>query len=371
MKLLFYDPKYIFAIKDPNYPVGGATIQMIHWIKGFAELNQEVYVLTLKVPEVQDQREGHVRVLPAYDNDKGIKILRWIYYRVPSIYQQLKKTRPDIVIQAKASFITAILAIICKRLKIKFVYRVANDIETDGRLLLRKSSYERALFDFALRNTDAIICQNNLQHANLQKRYPNKPLIVISNPFPVENSFPEAQHKTEYVAWVGIFQGQKNLPALLEIVKALPHISFKIAGSHTGKLDDASESALNGIRDCKNAELMGYLPKEMIPGFLAKAYLLLNTSHYEGFSNAFLEAFAVGTPVVAPRTVDPDLIIHKNQLGASVNHYMGFPAAITSLISDPSYPQMRARCFQYVSEKHDLRNLSKAYLSFLSNTFSL
>ena len=45
--------------------------------------------------------------------------------------------------------------------------------------------------------------------------------------------------------------------------------------------------------------------------------MLLCTSDFEGFSNVFLEALAVGTPVVTRRHVDPDLIVLRHTLGAS------------------------------------------------------
>jgi glycosyltransferase involved in cell wall biosynthesis len=48
---------------------------------------------------------------------------------------------------------------------------------------------------------------------------------------------------------------------------------------------------------------------------LSESYILLNTSHFEGFSNTYLEAFSVGTPVFAMEKADPDSIIKNNRLG--------------------------------------------------------
>lgn len=367
MKILFYDPKYVFAVKDPTYPVGGATIQLKNWVKGFAENGTEVCVLTLNIPGFQYTRQNNVEILPAYKNKKGVRVLRWIYYRIPSIYQRIKIWRPDVVIQAKASFITGIIAIICNILRIPFVYRVANDIETDDRLILNRSYFDSMLFKFALKFTNAIICQNQYQEQNIKKKLPNKPIKIIYNPYHFDNDKYKGNLNRRYVAWLGIFQQQKNLPRLYQIIKDLPQVDFKIAGNYFDKLDHESLEALSLIEKCKNADLVGYLQKDQVNDFLSQAYLLLNTSHYEGFSNTFLESFAAGTPVVTSRKVDPDSIIFRNKLGISVETPNDFQDAISCLINDSNYRQISLRCINYVRENHDLQKLSQDYLRFLNN----
>ena len=39
-----------------------------------------------------------------------------------------------------------------------------------------------------------------------------------------------------------------------------------------------------------NIKFVGFIPRNEISSFLGDAYLLLNTSFYEGFSNTFLES---------------------------------------------------------------------------------
>src|SRR5690606_18825435 len=122
MKIMFYDPKYAFAIKDPSYPVGGATIQLKNWVEGFSKMNVEVMVMTLDIPDLNYNDANGTKLIPAYVNSRGIKVLRWLYYRIPSIYKKIKQYQPEIIIQAKASFISGVLALLCKILKITFIY---------------------------------------------------------------------------------------------------------------------------------------------------------------------------------------------------------------------------------------------------------
>ena len=63
-----------------------------------------------------------------------------------------------------------------------------------------------------------------------------------------------------YIAWIGIFQYQKNLPALLDVVQKMPQIKFKIAGkSANSNLDDKTQTALHKLSECKNVDFVGYL----------------------------------------------------------------------------------------------------------------
>ena len=95
--------------------------------------------------------------------------------------------------------------------------------------------------------------------------------------------------------------------------------------------------------------------------YLAKATALLSTSHYEGFSNTFLEALYTGTPVIAPRRVDPDLIITRNYLGLTSEDEKELPILIKEIttMDNAEYQELSNRCRQYVIQHHDPK--SKAF----------
>ena len=50
-----------------------------------------------------------------------------------------------------------------------------------------------------------------------------------------------------------------------------------------------------------NVLFTGSVKNEDIPKYMSAADILVNTSHFEGFPNVFLEAMATGLPIVAPR----------------------------------------------------------------------
>ena len=148
----------------------------------------------------------------------------------------------------------------------------------------------------------------------------------------------------------------------------MPDTEFRIAGTPKldGNLDKETIVALDALKKCKNANFIGYIDRSEIIPFLSEAYALLNTSHFEGFSNTFLESFAAGTPIVTTERVDPDNIIANNHLGCIAKNYFEIPDLLNSLIKDKNYNDIAQRCRNYVTEKHNPKNLAQQFISDLA-----
>jgi len=192
------------------------------------------------------------------------------------------------------------------------------------------------LFDFHLRLSNLILCQNIYQFENIKRSYRKVNVEIIYNPYRYSriNSF--QQHRS-YIAWVGIFQYQKNLPELVRVAKDLPHLSFRVAGACSSSIDEETRCAFYELKKLKNVKLVGLIARDEVNQFLSNAICLLNTSRYEGFSNTFLESFSAHTPVVTRKVIDPDGIIQRYSLGLVVNEYSELSNAITELTSNKIY----------------------------------
>jgi glycosyltransferase involved in cell wall biosynthesis len=150
------------------------------------------------------------------------------------------------------------------------------------------------------------------------------------------------------------------MPLLYDIALKCPDLFFKIAGMPGKNIDIQTKNSLNGLKKLTNVEFVGYLSREQVSLFLLKASALLNTSHYEGFSNTYLEAFSTGTPVIAPTNADPDNIITKNRLGIAVKNNSDFPDVIQSLYDNLEKSNtMSKRCREYVYKNHNPEILAK------------
>lgn len=356
-----------YLLKDMDYPVGGATVEWNAWIKGFLANGHKVGVLTFKGAKKYIGKPLDFDIVETYGLDEGIPKLRWIYKRYPALVSAVQEYKPDFLVQECAGYYSGIIAHIGKRLHIPFIYRVANDMDSDKRLEDRLPKFEQLIYAYGLKHAEAIICQNNYQYDQMKKKYPQKKLAIVHNPYYYDGEYPEIKLKNEkkYVAWIGIFQYQKNLPLLLEVVTSLPEIEFKVAGKSLNKrtMDDDTRKALRLLEESKNVKFVGYLTRTEVIPFLSKAYALLNTSHYEGFSNTFLESLFAGTPIVTTSKVDPDNIIDNHGLGRAVKNDGELSAALASLINrnEADYNSIVRQCRTYVTEKHNPELLARKF----------
>lgn len=360
LKILFQDTEIPYLLNDADYPTGGACVRTYTFSMGLIELGHIVGVLTWKGANdfVKDKKE--IDLVETYDDNKGIPILRWVYYRFPVLFNRVKAYKPDVFICKSPGNALGIMSIVCWLLRIKLVFMVTNDIVADNRWKKKKNKANRFFQWLGLRGPSSIFCQNDFQLGIYSKKYPSKNVFKVSNPFYSNNNFVKTESKFErkYIAWLGIFQYQKNIPALLTIVKNSPNLQFIIAGVTGSNSDENTNAAIRELRTLKNAKFAGYLKRKQLSTFLSGAIALLNTSFYEGFSNTFLEAFAVGTPVIS-LGVNPDKIITKYNLGFIVNeNEVG--DKINYLIANYHKNNMEKRIIKYLNDNHNYESLSMA-----------
>lgn len=367
-KLMYIDFNLPYLLKDSYYPVGGATIEWYSWINGFVENGHDVSVLTWKGANEFIQKDIQFELIETYNREEGIPVIRWFYKRYPAILNAIKQYNPDFLFQECACILTGILAHIGKILGIPFIYRVASDIDVDGRYKKKLPKYQQIIYRYGIKNSDVILCQNSYQYMVVKNNFPDKKILKINNPYYTNNDLPEIKKKTDrkYVAWIGNFRYAKNLPALYDIVTKLPGVEFKIAGKVLPIIDDNTKKFLELLKEKQNVELMDYIKRNEIIPFLSKAFLLLNTSHFEGFSNTFLESLSAGTPIVTINKNDPDNIISSYGLGSIPDNYSHLPDSILSVITHNQYDNLAEKCRSYVIKNHNSKLLANKVINFLS-----
>lgn len=369
MKILFIDFTLPYLLKDAKHPIGGWAVQLNAWISGLCANGHRAGVLTWKGANSFINRRLDFDLIETYNPDKGVKIVKYFYGYIPALYKKTIQYKPDCIIQACAGLNTGIMAYISKRLNIPFFYRCTSDIDADDRYKRKLLKYEQIAYQYGIKQARAIICQNKYQYLHFKHRYPKIESYILPNPFYKIPELPTVPFfDRTYIAWLGVFRKEKNLPLLYEIARKCPEMVFKITGTPEKNLDGNTKKALIGLGELTNVEFTGYLPRRDIPQFLSKAIALLNTSHYEGFSNTFLEAFAVGTPVIALEKVDPNLIIAKNKLGFSVKDESDFSKIIKNLTNNKQqYDAISSKGKEYVRINHDPAILAKKLIEILTS----
>ncbi len=369
-KILFFDLHLQYLYTSKNKVVGGAATQQFSWVEGFVKNNYNIGILVFENNyENIICNDPNITFIKIYDENKGIPKFRFIFYRIPLLFSAILKYKPCYIYQACSGFNTALAAIISQIVGSKFIFRSANDIDSDDRYKKRLNLKERLGYNIGLKRAKFIACQNNYQFLNFKKKFPTKSIFKIYNPiklsFLYETSFHPFNYR-KYIAWIGIFQHQKNLNGLLELVQNLSTFNFKIAGVNSYHIDHITQSAISKLKECNNVEFVGFIGNSQKEDFFSNAICLLNTSHYEGFSNTFLEAFCFGTPVFTTTKVDPDNIIKKNSLGIVKDNLRNLIKELDKLNSK-SHNEMQTNCISYVKNHHNPINLAKTFINKIEN----
>lgn len=122
----------------------------------------------------------------------------------------------------------------------------------------------------------------------------------------------------EQVLFAGRLAPEKNLPAIMDAVRALPDIRFVIAGD--GPLRKKLEAEAASL---PNLRLTGWLGRRELRAEMDAASLLLLPSHMETFGTVALEAMARGRPALVAAS-------------AGIHHWTILKDALFTLESDQS-----------------------------------
>lgn len=357
-KILIIDSNVTYVLNNMNKTTGGAAVQTFNWICGFDNLGYNVIILSEN--KISENKTKYKIINDYQFNNKNFIISflsAFVFY-----YRTFRSISPDYIYCSIPWWNRILYILPAKIIGIKFIQRISNDNLVEKRLAhIFNNRIKNLLFRISLNLSKNIICQNDYQYDSLINRFPKKNIQKLYNPFKFHNI--DYFGSKNYVAWVGLFQKQKNLPELLKIVLSLPEINFMIAGKEisNGSLDSLTHSALIKLNNLNNVTFVGNLDRKEIFSFLSNAFCLLNTSHEEGFSNTYLEAFSVGTPVVTRKKTDPDNIISTFNLGISVNTYELIPQAILDILSNNI--NYKKRMIDYLAYYHDPVKLSKQLIN--------
>lgn len=365
-KFFFIQYQNMELLSGSKTPLGGAVVQTVGWMRAFKELGHDVIQGKLE----NDQRTllpeyNWVQTESLYHPDKNRKRFCWYTHRLPAIYKTLRESKCDVVYESIPHWTSFYIAIFCKILNIKHIIRVANDNMMDERILLEQSRYNMFFISLGLRFCDTILAQNSYQYSILRKKFPNKKILKVFNPIVINKDLLNAKDKLEgFIAWVANFRHQKNLRLLFDIAVGNAGENFKIAGSPKYPLDDETAEYYSKLKGLSNVEFLGNVARGDILHLLSNAKFLLNTSRYEGFSNTFLEAMSVGTPILSTNHVNPDSIISENGLGFIYENENDLNNILASL-SINDYVRVSKNCVTFVTENHDHLVLGKRILNYL------
>ncbi|MFZ5747031.1 MAG: glycosyltransferase [Pseudomonadota bacterium] len=139
------------------------------------------------------------------------------------------------------------------------------------------------------------------------------------------------------VASVGALIAIKGHAIVIEAVRRLPGVSLWILGQGPDRAALEAQIAAAGVGD--RIRLLGGVPHDQVPDILAAADVMALASEREGIANAWIEALASGTPVVATDVGGAREVLTAPDAGRIADPTPeAFAAAISALIAHPPAP---------------------------------
>ena len=305
-----------------------------------------------------------VKVFKAYAPQAGIPIFRFIYPRLSSIWRAMKRADADIYIQCTAGMLTGVVAAFCKYYGKKSIYYGASDPDFIKNTPLIKYQRDRWIFEFGLRNVDQVLVQNPRQKELCFQNYGRKSIQVPNVYDGPDNAF---NNEAGYILWVSTIRQLKRPELCLSLAEVLPNYQFVMVGGIGQGQSSLYESIKAKAETLANFKFIGFVPFSKVEDYYDDARLVINTSDFEGFPNAFLQAWARRIPTVSffdCGARDDD----DKPVGFIVDSLDSMRNVVEKLMNDnEEWRKQGERCQAYFAANHSIEHGTELYISLFSN----
>ena len=268
----------------------------------------------------------------------------------------------DIVCAFGAVSFNAQLAELCRRKGHKFVLMIGSDLDVAGGLADVVAGRPldtlppRAEAGAAMAAADLVVAQTQWQAQRVERATGRRPAIVPS-PVDLDELPGGAASKRTEVLWIGKTNEIKRPRVAIEVARLCPGLRFRIVAN---PLDRARWDELAKVAP-DNVVLVERFPFAQADDIYERALILLNTSAFEGFPSAFLQAGRHGVPVVSA-VADPDGFLRRTGSGIVAGpEPAALAAAICSLAEDREAWQRASTIIRdHVTRHHDSRHCAAA-----------
>ncbi len=156
---------------------------------------------------------------------------------------------------------------------------------------------------------------------------------------------------------VGALIPRKRHDLLIEALPQFPGVTLILAGQ--GELRSELEALAEKLRVADRVRFMGSVPHDDRPALFAAADVMALVSNSEGLANAWVEALACGTPIVASKVGGAPELVRSPDAGRLVERNVDAVAgAIRDLLANPVPPQRVAAQVAHFSWDENARQLS-------------
>ncbi len=169
------------------------------------------------------------------------------------------------------------------------------------------------------------------------------------------------------IVFTGRFQGQKNIPLLLEQCAALREhspVPFELHLVGDGPLRTQLQEQADRLGLSGRVVWHGWTPRDRLRAIYQQSHCFVNPSFYEGMPNAVLEAMACALPVVATNIPGNDALVLPGETGYLFDLHQpdALLGAIKRLMADPALcSQLGSNGRERVIGKFSWANVAQGY----------
>lgn len=215
--------------------------------------------------------------------------------RIKNLVKTIRKVKPDVIYSfgpIMASYVVIATSLSGIRKNVRIVSSERNDPRREP-----VSELKKIVRDYCYKKSDVIVCQTQIAVDLLKERGVNTKFVIIPNPISPNLPTWEGKNSKEIITAARLVE-QKNLPMLIsafdKIHQEFPEYILTIYGE--GELRNYLQEYIVKLGLADVVKMPGFAKD--IHLIMAKAYMYVSSSDYEGISNSMLEALAIGLPCV-------------------------------------------------------------------------
>lgn len=315
--------------------------------------------------EAPVKRINGIDVIKIHENLYGLRILN-IILKVFRIWNAMRKANACIYVHRGG--VAGVVSPFCRLMKKKFVCHIASDALVNRCLITKKiNEFKGSIFRFGtfgqwldIKLADVIIVQNEYQREMMKKKF-GKDALLLKTPFPLSRRGTPKKANPPIVLWIGAMADVKQPELFVKLAESIPDGRFQMIGGHSNN-QELYDKIKERSKRISNFEFLGVIPFNEINKYFSRAAILVNTSMFEGFPHAFIQAWMHYVPVVS-LNADPDELIYKNKMGFHSKTLNQLVEDVKRLLKNEQLREETGRnARQYVEREHDITNIIGEYI---------
>lgn len=233
-----------------------------------------------------------------------------------------------------------------------------------------RSRWGQALYRAALRHSQFVVVQTTQQQELARRGLGDRARVEVIPSFAQAPSGSPTPPEPDAFLWAARVVEYKLPMRYVELARALPEARFRMVAPWTSDTPrPLFEELTEAAGETPNLELLPHQWRQKVLELMTRSTAVVVTSRHEGMPNVFLEAWAMGIPVIS-LNFDPDGRIAGEGLGLFADgSWEEFVAAAKRLWTDAELrEQIGERARRYVAELHSPDAVGERWAAALRDT---